>query len=67
MACVYAADMSSICCRVSDSELDKDAAANLLTSASEEAQKVARNEGKVWHIMYHRAYVTTPFNGLLGP
>jgi len=27
--------------------LDNDPAANLLTSASEEAQKVARNEGKV--------------------
>jgi len=34
-------------CRISDEELDKDPAANLLTSASEEAQKVARNEGKV--------------------
>ena len=34
-------------CRVSASELDIDPAANLLTSASEEAQKVARNEGKV--------------------
>lgn len=34
-------------CRVSDAELDSDPAANLLTSASEEAQKVARNEGKV--------------------
>ena len=34
-------------CRISDEELDNDPAANLLTSASEEAQKVARNEGKV--------------------
>lgn len=51
---------------MSDSELDKDAAANVLTSASEEAQKVARNEGKVWRMMYHTAYVTTPFNGLFG-
>lgn len=34
-------------CRISDEELDSDPAANLLTSASEEAQKVARNEGKV--------------------
>ena len=34
-------------CRVSDSDLSSDPAANLLTSASEEAQKVARNEGKV--------------------
>ncbi len=33
--------------RISDEELDNDPAANLLTSASEEAQKVARNEGKV--------------------
>ena len=37
----------SVSCRLSDSELDKDPAANLLISASEEAQKVARNEGKV--------------------
>ena len=36
-----------VSCRVSDSELSSDPAANLLTSASEEAQKVARNEGKV--------------------
>ena len=37
----------ALLCRMSDEELDKDPAANLLTSASEEAQKVARNEGKV--------------------
>lgn len=36
-----------VACRVTDSELSSDPAANLLTSASEEAQKVARNEGKV--------------------
>ena len=34
-------------CRMTNSELDSDPAANLLVSASEEAQKVARNEGKV--------------------
>ena len=34
-------------CRIGDAELEQDPAANLLTSASEEAQKVARNEGKV--------------------
>lgn len=39
--------LRNVLCRVSDSELDCDPAANLLTSASEEAQKVARNEGKV--------------------
>lgn len=32
---------------MTDAELDSDPAANLLISASEEAQKVARNEGKV--------------------
>lgn len=32
---------------MSDAELNSDSAANLLISASEEAQKVARNEGKV--------------------
>ena len=33
--------------RITDEDLESDPAANLLTSASEEAQKVARNEGKV--------------------
>lgn len=40
--------------RISDEELDKDPAANLLTSASEEAQKVARNEGKTFRNVYRR-------------
>lgn len=38
--------------RISDEELDNDPAANLLTSASEEAQKVARNEGKTFRSVY---------------
>ncbi|DBA80136.1 TPA: hypothetical protein ACH3X2_007612 [Trebouxia sp. C0005] len=40
--------------RISDEELDSDPAANLLTSASEEAQKVARNEGKTFRNVYRR-------------
>ncbi|DBB05026.1 TPA: hypothetical protein ACH3X3_010296 [Trebouxia sp. C0006] len=40
--------------RISDEELDNDPAANLLTSASEEAQKVARNEGKTFRNVYRR-------------
>ena len=43
-------------CRIGDAELEDDPAANLLTSASEEAQKVARNEGKV------RLIATLPVN-----
>ena len=39
--------MFNVCCRIEDAELERDPAAKLLTSASEEAQKVARNEGKV--------------------
>lgn len=46
-ACSVIDLLHDVSCRVSDSELDSDPAANLLTSASEEAQKVARNEGKV--------------------
>ena len=42
-------------CRVSEEELASDPAAQQLTSASEEAQKVARNEGSV------RACVHLPF------
>ena len=33
--------------RISDEELEKDVAAGLLTDATEEGQKVARNSGKV--------------------
>lgn len=40
--------------RISDIELEKDAAADLLTSATEEAQKVARNEGKTFRNVYRR-------------
>ena len=66
MPCLCSVDcISFICCRVSDSELDKDPAANLLTSASEEAQKVARNEGKVQHMTQHTAVATTPVMGCL--
>lgn len=45
--CHYSAKVCMLHCRIADSELEQDPAANLLTSASEEAQKVARNEGKV--------------------
>lgn len=40
--------------RIGDAELEHDPAANLLTSASEEAQKVARNEGKTFRNVYRR-------------
>ncbi|KAL3155083.1 hypothetical protein ABBQ38_011146 [Trebouxia sp. C0009 RCD-2024] len=40
--------------RMSDAELNSDSAANLLISASEEAQKVARNEGKTFRNVYRR-------------
>lgn len=47
LSCKHLTDGRTLLRSISDEELDKDPAANLLTSASEEAQKVARNEGKV--------------------
>ncbi len=40
--------------RISDEELEADPAAGLLAQASEEAQKVARNEGSTWRSVYRR-------------
>jgi tRNA (guanine-N7-)-methyltransferase len=40
--------------RVSDEELESDPAAGLLTQASEEGQKVARNQGRTWRNVYRR-------------
>lgn len=51
-----------VSCRVSDSELGSDPAANLLTSASEEAQKVARNEGKVIQLEVTSEHLTALAN-----
>ena len=48
LSLVLAQRLNSMCpCRVSEEELASDPAAQQLTSASEEAQKVARNEGSV--------------------
>eukprot|EP00798_Chlamydomonas_sp_ICE-L_P007848 gene7848-1054_t len=40
--------------RISDEELESDPAAGLLTSSSEEAQKVARNQGETYRNVYRR-------------
>ncbi|KAK9830162.1 hypothetical protein WJX72_010063 [[Myrmecia] bisecta] len=40
--------------RISDDELAADPAANLLETATEEGQKVARNGGKTWRSVYRR-------------
>ncbi|KAI3425753.1 hypothetical protein D9Q98_007728 [Chlorella vulgaris] len=40
--------------RVSDEELEGDAAAQLLLEGTEEGQKVARNSGKTWRHVYRR-------------
>lgn len=40
--------------RVTDEELEADPAANLLTEATEEGQKVARNSGKTWRHVFRR-------------
>lgn len=43
--------------RISDAELEQDPAAGLLAAASEEAQKVARNQGSTWRAVYCRLAV----------
>jgi tRNA (guanine-N7-)-methyltransferase len=40
--------------RVSEEELEDDAAAQLLLQGTEEGQKVARNGGKTWRHVYRR-------------
>ncbi|KAK9805825.1 hypothetical protein WJX73_004365 [Symbiochloris irregularis] len=40
--------------RLSEEELAADKAAGVLTSATEEGQKVARNEGQTWRAVYRR-------------
>eukprot|EP00955_Chlamydomonas_euryale_P020065 213604-Chlamydomonas_euryale.AAC.8 len=39
---------------VSDEELENDPAANVLTDATEEGQKVARNKGNTWRAVFRR-------------
>ena len=51
--------------RVSDEELEGDAAAQLLLQGTEEGQKVARNSGKTWRHVYRR--VAGPSNPLQPP
>lgn len=40
--------------RIGEEELASDPAAQLLTSATEEGQKVARNSGQTWRNVYRR-------------
>lgn len=39
---------------ISDEELEKDVAANLLTNTSEEGQKVERNKGNTYRAVFRR-------------
>jgi tRNA (guanine-N7-)-methyltransferase len=40
--------------RISDENLASDPAADLISRATEEGQKVARNQGRTWRSVYER-------------